>query len=90
MDEFQDLSIQFGQVLKAKNFNSCCILLPLSCNLADDEVRNKIKTIPGCSRFIEGQNVISANIMRRTAEINLGCFSYSVAEKSFKNRVLYY
>ena len=27
MDEFQDLTIQFGQVLKAKNFNLCVILL---------------------------------------------------------------
>ena len=27
MDEFQDLAIQFGQVLKAKNFNRCGILL---------------------------------------------------------------
>ena len=27
VDEFQDLLIQFGQVLKAKNFNGCCILL---------------------------------------------------------------
>ena len=27
MDEFQDLPIQFGQVLKAKNFNRCGILL---------------------------------------------------------------
>ena len=27
MDEFQDLPIQFGQVLKAKNFNRCAILL---------------------------------------------------------------
>ena len=26
-DEFQDLPIQFGQVLKAKNFIECCILL---------------------------------------------------------------
>ena len=27
MDEFQDLSIQFGQVSKGKNFNRCCISL---------------------------------------------------------------
>ena len=27
MDEFQDLPIQFGQVLKAKNFNPCGTLL---------------------------------------------------------------
>ena len=27
VDEFQDLPIQFGQVLKAKNFNRCGILL---------------------------------------------------------------
>ena len=27
MHEFQDLPIQFGQVLKAKNFNRCCILM---------------------------------------------------------------
>ena len=26
MDEFQDLPIQFGQVLKAKKFNQCCVL----------------------------------------------------------------
>ena len=33
-------------------------------NFADTEVRKRIKTITGCSRFIEEQNVISANIMR--------------------------
>ena len=27
VDEFQDLPIQFGQVLKAKNFNRCSIFL---------------------------------------------------------------
>ena len=27
MDEFQDLPIQFGQVLRAKNVNGCGILL---------------------------------------------------------------
>ena len=27
VDEFQVLPIQFGQVLKAKNFSGCCILL---------------------------------------------------------------
>ena len=26
VDEFQDLAIQFGQVLTAKNVNQCCIL----------------------------------------------------------------
>ena len=27
VDEFQNLPIQFGQVLKARNFNGSCILL---------------------------------------------------------------
>ena len=27
VQEFRDLSIQFGQILKAKNFNRCCTLL---------------------------------------------------------------
>ena len=59
-------------------------------NLADTEERKRIKTITGCCRFIEGQIVISTNIMRRRLDRKLGCFSYAVAGKSFKNRLLYY
>ena len=58
--------------------------------MADTEVRKRNKTITGCSTFIEGLNVISANIMRRRSERKLGCFSFAVAGKSFKNRLLYY
>ena len=59
-------------------------------NLVDTDVRKRINTITGCSRFLEGQNVISANIMRRRPERKLGCFPYEVAGKSLKNRLLYY
>ena len=61
--------------------------------LADTEVRKRNKTITGCSRFIEEQNVISANIMRteKTGEkTRLFFYIYAVAGKSFKNRVLQY
>ena len=40
-------------------------------NLADTEVRKRNKTMTGCSRFIEGQNVISGNIMTRRPERKL-------------------
>ena len=34
-------------------------------NVLSKNVRKRTKTVTGCSRFIEGQNVISTNIMRK-------------------------
>ena len=54
MDEFQDLPIQFGQVLKAKNFNRCVILL---VGLGGPTLTNKqINETRGSSLVMEWQN----------------------------------
>ena len=49
MDKFQDLPIQFGQVLKAKNFNRCGILLVIREHLRDVEknVKDASKAVAG-------------------------------------------
>ena len=52
--EFQDLPIQFGQVLKAKNFNRCCILL---VGLGEPTlIKNLWNENRGCSLVVEWQN----------------------------------
>ena len=45
-------------------------------NVLSKNVRKRTKTVTGCSRFIEGQNVISTNIMRKKRTGEKTYFSY--------------
>ena len=48
-----------------------------------DRKEKRIKSRTGCSRFIEGQNVISVKNMGRRTERKLTYISYTAAGKSF-------
>ena len=45
-------------------------------NVLSKYKRKRTKTVTGCSRFIDGQNVISTNIMRKKRTGEKTYFSY--------------
>ena len=74
VDEFQDLPIQSGQVLKAKNFKRCCILLvPCRTGWPDTYVRGMTqlpRILSGYQRARIEQGTVSISNME-----NLRAFS---------------
>ena len=51
-------------------------------NVLSKNERKRTKTITGCSRFIDGQNVISTNIMRKKRTGEKTYFSW-MQDKAF-------